>query len=236
MPYRPCLLVLLVLLGGTACGGGRPKGLTIQPGEIDFGAVVHGEVAERTLTLANTGSRPILVTDLVPNCVCFEVSPFRRTLEPGDTREVRIRFLSERVPATRLRGKKLDVMSDDANAARTEIPIQAMPFRPFTVSPPSLDLTGLDAEAAARRRTIRVRAGEGSKVEVGTPQVSPPDVLEVDVAPVEDGADVHVRARFPEGGLSAPLRGWIALPLDVVLPDGRQRRMQGTVRVVGGTP
>lgn len=237
---RPSLLLLAVLALAplaAGCGPGEPDHLVATPPVLDFGTVVHGDVVERALALENRGTGRVLVTDVIPNCKCFEVLPFRRTLDAGERREVRIRFVTERVPAMPLRGKKIDVLSDDPGAPRIEVPIEGTPFQPYTVAPPRLELDTLDADSRARERTVRIRAAGETRLEVSEAlQVSPPEVIAATVRPLDDGADVVVTIRDDAPAGEGRLHGWISVPLEAVLPDGTRRVGRETIRVEGTWP
>ncbi len=237
-PAPPAFVVVLLLaaLGPGGCGRGEAGHLVARPAKLDFGRVVWKDVVDRTLVLENRGPSPVLVTDVVPNCVCFQVLPFRQNIGPSEKREVTIRFASGHVPPMPMRGKKLDVLSDDPEAGHLVVPMEGEPFAPYEIVPPKLDVHTLDVEGRAASWTVQVRSIGRSSVEVGTPKTYPADVLEARVAPQESGADIVVR--IPEG---APighgrLKGWISIPLALTLPDGAKREVQETVRVAGDWP
>jgi hypothetical protein len=74
-----------------------PEALGITPGSIDFGALTVGNSAERTVTLLNTGTQPITISELrlKNNRAEFSIvstsKPLPVILQPNDRLEVTIR-------------------------------------------------------------------------------------------------------------------------------------------------
>jgi HYDIN/CFA65/VesB-like, Ig-like domain len=104
-------LALLALLLTVGCGG-EGAGLVATPTQIQFGEIVLGDRAVRTVELRNAGTKAVLVTAVKPNCVCFSVGPYQHSLQPGESTQLSVTLDSALVPAEPLRGKTLTVVSD----------------------------------------------------------------------------------------------------------------------------
>lgn len=231
---RLALLGPGALLGG--CGGGETT-LVAEPATIEFGAVPWRDVVERPLLLVNRSQAPVFVTELKPNCQCFSVDPFRRTIDPGETRRVTVRFESAKVSPQPLRGKKIDVVCDDPVRPLFEVPVEGAPFLTWLVSPESVDMGTLDDDARARTWTVHVRSGEGSSVVVQDAATSPPGQLVATIEPLASGgADVHVRLADGVAGVGVRFQGVLSLRLAVTQPDGSERRVTSSVKVEGDWP
>ncbi|MFV1958495.1 MAG: DUF1573 domain-containing protein [Planctomycetota bacterium] len=175
----------LTVLG--ACGRDSGRRLAVEPASLDFGHVLRGDRTTRTLTLRNEGRQPVFISAVKPNCVCFSVAPFERSLQPGDVREVRITLSSGLVPPERLRGKKVEIFSDDPVEPQRSVALEGDVYQPFVVVPERIELGRLAGEGRAKVWKVRVRPREGYEARVSRSAISPPDLFRVETE--MDGGD-----------------------------------------------
>jgi hypothetical protein len=236
---RPGLGVLLALAalapGLTACSGDEGPGhLTAATSRIDFGQVVHGDRANRSLTLTNHADRPVFISRTDPNCACFRILPFLRTLHPGESTDLEIELDSTKVPAERLRGKVLVIESDDTVMPYLRIALEGTIVALYHVEPRRLDAGVVRAGAEIPQR-IRIRPTRGYRVEVVEVLALPQGLLDVTVEPTEDGYALALRLHDDvtgRGALSAVVRPHLRVTGD----DGTDRRYEEDVRILGQWP
>jgi hypothetical protein len=72
--------------------------LEVQSKALDFGEVVHGDVAKLKVSLKNTGTEPLEIRQVKPSCGCT-VATFPRVIAPGGEGTLELQFdSSERPP------------------------------------------------------------------------------------------------------------------------------------------
>ncbi len=59
---------------------------------IDMGRVFSGETVSRTLTLANHGEKPFVITAIEKNCGCVDVEYPNAPLKPGERADISVSF------------------------------------------------------------------------------------------------------------------------------------------------
>ncbi len=234
----PCSASLLVLAFVSSAfllsGCGQEDGLVATPATLDFGAVPYKDEPTMNLVLENHGRRTVFVSAVTPNCACFSVGTFLRTIEPGERRAVPVTFHSGRISPERLRGKVLTVMSDDAGSSNVLIHLEADPFLTHSVTPESIRIGRVDDAAKARSWKVSVRPGAGCQVHVARATVRPEKPWRVEVRPAEGGGEDAILtldfAKDPAAGL---FRAMLTLELELTLPGGGTRRVAENVPLEG---
>lgn len=186
------LLAVLAALVAPGCGPDAPTHLAASTDTIDFGRVERGYPARRTLTLTNHGTDEVMVTGAAFNCACFVARPFQRKLLAGESVDVEVEFRSGLVEAGRIRGKKLDILSDDPVAPRITIQLEGEGFERFHVDPNSLDLGEISAETPPDLPVLHVTPSPGFTVEVGAVKTIPAGDIVARAEPHERGVDIHL--------------------------------------------
>jgi uncharacterized protein (DUF58 family) len=72
-------------------GSARPQ-FQLEPSKVDFGTVRVGESTECSLTLHNPGKIRLLITSIKPSCQCVVSELATRSVEPGNSTVLKIRF------------------------------------------------------------------------------------------------------------------------------------------------
>jgi hypothetical protein len=186
----------------------------VRPEAVEFARALHGEVAHRTVTLKNGGEREIYVTNTIFNCSCFQIRPFNQMLKPGDERLLEITWLSALVKPGPMRGKKLDIISNDSVASRIEVALEGDSVRPFTIVPPQIDFGPRKSEESPKPQTVSLRPGTALDVEILTWRVQPRGMVVVKRTDVDGGADFEL-AVDDSDGRHGPFRAALVLRLEV---------------------
>ncbi|QAA76502.1 MAG: hypothetical protein BIP78_0736 [Candidatus Bipolaricaulis sibiricus] len=84
-----CLLVGLLVLGAVALA--TPK-LAASPELYDFGVAMDGAVVQYTVTLTNSGTSTLTISNVSYNCSCTSYSLPKRTIAPGETVMMTVTF------------------------------------------------------------------------------------------------------------------------------------------------
>lgn len=79
--------------------------------EFDFGVIAAGKRISKVFTFKNTGSAPLLISNVHPQCGCTVASDWPKgVIEPGDVGEIKVDFDStDRIGA---QAKKIDVITN----------------------------------------------------------------------------------------------------------------------------
>lgn len=72
----------------TAAGGK----ITFEESEFDFGQVKEGEVVEQVYTYTNTGTAPVILSQVSASCGCTTPTYTQTPVLPGKTGEVKVSF------------------------------------------------------------------------------------------------------------------------------------------------
>jgi hypothetical protein len=92
------LLLGALLAGQVDQDAGRPApngpAIVVQPRTLDLGMVIRGEAATGTLTVANRGNADLVIDQVITCCPCtvVELAEEQRTIPPGQTRDLTVRF------------------------------------------------------------------------------------------------------------------------------------------------
>ncbi len=124
-PEKPTVQLSLAGTGVTATA-------VVQPAAIDFGEVYVGEMKAVTLTLTNSGSNQLPVTDArlagTPASVTADLTPWKKTLAGGESVMVTVRFApTEQGPLTGALELVLPAGVGDKTLVVTGTGIQAQP-------------------------------------------------------------------------------------------------------------
>lgn len=216
-PARPLLCLLLGIAGlgiATGCGGGDPDHLFVRPETVEFARILHGDVAHRTVTLTNGGEREVYVTNTIFTCTCFQLRPFNQMLKPGEKRELEITWISSGVKPGPMRGKKLDIISNDSTVSRIEVGLEGDSVRPFTVVPLQIDFGSRQEAKPPEPQTVSVRPGTALDLDILSWRVQPTGTAVATKAELDGGADFEIRVDDSEGR-HGPFRAALVLRLQV---------------------
>ncbi|MBX9852800.1 MAG: DUF1573 domain-containing protein [Cytophagaceae bacterium] len=92
----------------------------------DFGDIQQGEKVEYVFKFKNTGTQPLIVTDVVTTCSCTAKRWTKEPIPPGNTGEVILTFDSAGKQG--IQNKVITILSNAANAIeRVSIRVNVMP-------------------------------------------------------------------------------------------------------------
>ena len=258
MPTRLCLLLVLavgaVCLLPVGCGSSEDALVSVTPTEHDFGRIRHGDVKYQDFTIRNNSERAIAISKAEPNCGCFKTVPMRkRRLDPGQETVLKIKFESGAVPAQRLKGKFVHVMTDHPEAQGLKIPLEGHIFAPVALSVEGgLDklyfgLIGNEASQAPRKCFIRREPRYEAELDTSVqtfekgyairPLTLEP-LFDVDIEPTKDGYAIAValKADAANPGQGHQLMGSITFRVRESGPGLKERVIPYTVKLHGTWP
>lgn len=74
--------------------------ITFKEDLHDFGKINEGVVAEYEFKFTNTGSKPLLITDVRPSCGCTTPSYTKEPIAPGQSGVIKVSYNSMNRPGT----------------------------------------------------------------------------------------------------------------------------------------
>jgi len=68
--------------------------ITFEETSFDFGDIYQGDKVEHTFTLENTGTQPLIITNVQTTCGCTATEWPREPVLPGDSASLKVNFNS----------------------------------------------------------------------------------------------------------------------------------------------
>jgi hypothetical protein len=226
-------LCVALLVSLAACGGANGH-LTASADALDFGLVVHGQNVVRTVRVTNEGRKGVVLTAAIPSCKCLVVDPsFQKSLQPGESAEIRITLESGTVTPQKFQHKRLEVRSDDPGAPTLAVALHGEIAARVTVVPTMLRVGADDAAGRGEPRRIKIRTPKGMTAQLLPVVVSHPAWFTTTAEPTPDGVDL-VLAVTPDAARRGPVDAVLKLQVRVTgggLPPATmpfEVRIQGT--------
>ena len=72
----------------------RETTLLVTPDSYDFGVVARSESRNMTVTVTNTGTTPLLLTDVRVTCNCIRLRWPKKPIVPGESAEIGVTYRS----------------------------------------------------------------------------------------------------------------------------------------------
>lgn len=242
MPQRRA--AILVSLGALAavlllfarCSDPKGGRLVAAPETLKFGQVVVRDVVPMTLRLRNEGPRPVFVASVVSNCGCLRVPRVVDSLEPGEERGILLSLDTKRLSPMVLRGKKVEVFTNDPNAKHLVIPIEAEIIGTHDMSPLFVELGTLDETGRAREHRVALRPRPGVDLTVTGVSAEPSQLLNAEIRRLQGGTDVVVRVADGAPTGRGRVKGRLEIKVELKLPSGVQRERTEVVPMEGKWP
>lgn len=94
--FLPALLMMtMVVFGQSNTDRNAGPVLTFDENTFDFGDIHQGDKVDHVFKFANTGTEPLLITNIQVTCGCTAPSWPRTPIAPGQKSEIRVSFNSE---------------------------------------------------------------------------------------------------------------------------------------------
>lgn len=88
------LFALVLAFGAKAQESTNGPVITFKEKSIDFGDIVQGAKVEHTFVLTNTGSTPLVISNVAATCGCTVPAWPKEPVAPGKTAEIKVSFNS----------------------------------------------------------------------------------------------------------------------------------------------
>jgi hypothetical protein len=98
--------------------------LQLSIGSLDFGRINTNASATREIPFTNTGKKELIIKSLQGNCTCIETSASKRSVKPGETSSIKIKFSPQDRSGTQQ--KAVTVYSNDPKN-----PVQRITFTAY---------------------------------------------------------------------------------------------------------
>jgi hypothetical protein len=179
-------LVVGVGLAAAQTAAQAPAGprITLSQDSWDFGEVWHPQSVSLTLIVKNTGDAPLQISDVRATCGCTLVEPGRKTVPPGETTEVKVRYNSEGKQGHQ--ESKVIIDSNDAQRPTVEMKISGEVKRAVNRTP----IGGLVI------RTLDTKPGLIGTVRLEN-QMPEPMKLRLSGSSLQDWLDVEIKELTP---------------------------------------
>lgn len=68
--------------------------ISFKEKSVDFGDIVQGQKVEHTFTLTNSGTEPLIISNVAATCGCTVPSWPKEPIAPGNSAEIKVSFNS----------------------------------------------------------------------------------------------------------------------------------------------
>lgn len=164
--WRPLLLVALSALAAAASGPPPRAAATVaNPSSpspqlvvaerlFDFGTVQKGASLRHDFVIHNRGNAPLEISDVRPACGCTTAGEWTRTLAPGASGAIPLKFDSAQFsgPVT----KTITVISNDPATPETVLEIKGIVRSPVMVSHPVIIFPALTDPSQSATRSVTI--------------------------------------------------------------------------------
>ena len=133
----------------------KPSGAKIQFATpvYDFGKLTAGEVVNYTYIFTNVGTETLTLTSVAPSCGCTTAGDWSRSVEPGKTGNIPIRFASAQYSGPV--GKTVTVNCNDPAQPTVVLQIKGTLWQPIEVNP-RYAMLNATTESPSTSVTVRI--------------------------------------------------------------------------------
>lgn len=134
-PLSTTLLLLVVFLASSATS----QTISVDPDLIDFGKMQQHETQTATVTVSNTGTETLELTEVIADCGCTVPTLETKSLAPGKSTTMEIQFNSKNFNGHIV--KMVTILSNDPRTPRQEVMIAAKVLAAMEIEPKGRRLT-----------------------------------------------------------------------------------------------
>ena len=124
-------LILLININSFAQTGDGPKNgpiITFAEKSHDFGDITQGEKVEYIFKFKNTGTQPLVISDVITTCQCTAKQWNKEPVMPGKNGEITVSFDS--VGKMGIQNKVITIQSNATNSTeRVSIRVNVVPVK-----------------------------------------------------------------------------------------------------------
>ncbi|TDQ19521.1 uncharacterized protein DUF1573 [Algoriphagus boseongensis] len=88
------LLAFALVFQANAQTSGSGAVITFKENSVDFGDIVQGDKVEHTFVLTNSGTEPLVISNVAATCGCTVPVWPKTPIAPGQTAEIKVSFNS----------------------------------------------------------------------------------------------------------------------------------------------
>jgi hypothetical protein len=88
------LLAFVLVFSANAQSAGSGAVITFKEKSVDFGDIVQGEIVEHTFVLTNSGTEPLIISNVAATCGCTVPNWPNQPIAPGKAAEIKVSFNS----------------------------------------------------------------------------------------------------------------------------------------------
>ena len=195
---RAAFLLAVASTATLTCSRKPRPALEIEPSPMDFGMHTFGDNPEMTVKVTNRADHAVNLQDPTFSCGCFALvaPPAKSRLESGESLEMKVvmrTLLNEQLDDRGRMHKVMTIASDDPVRPKLDTPIVGDVVDYRVIEPKQPAFGAVPAAGPAQEKRVTVRGGHGSTVTVKSAVPDDPKRIQVEVKPVEGGADLVVR-------------------------------------------
>ncbi|MGA2625009.1 MAG: DUF1573 domain-containing protein [Bacteroidota bacterium] len=142
-------IALLVLTSAFS----QPKIVVVEGTTFDFGKVEEGNTVTKTLTLKNTGSDSLIISNVSTSCGCTVAKSSARNLAPGDSAALTIAFYTKDVVGTSVK-RQVFVRSNDSTQSTVTITMVATILRFIETEPKYINFGAVSLGSTVKRSVV----------------------------------------------------------------------------------
>ena len=157
--------------------------ITFESLTADFGMVIRGETAVKPVTFTNTGSDPLVVSDVKTSCGCTTVQGAQQTVAPGGTGSFELKLDTARFIGDI--AKTADVESNASNGV-VRLTVKAKVWSPVTLNPPGVTFGSVIRGTKVEPRVVDITVTEPEPLKLGGITCSNP-YFHTEMKTVEEG-------------------------------------------------
>jgi hypothetical protein len=119
----------------------------------DFGRVSADKPVDCLISFTNTGTQPLVLTNVEPGCYCMKIGQWTREVAPGQVGTMSVRVDTSHV--TGPFGKSVFITCNDPSQRSPRMEVKGFVFRPLEITPPSA-IINLSSEVPSNNAAVKI--------------------------------------------------------------------------------